>query len=69
MKYQPRSNDRRGGGGQTIKAIQPIDRRPTIIQTLTEKNLNFATYTRVHARAREVGKFQLKSISLLRFVS
>ena len=27
-----------GGGGQTIKAIQPIDRRPTIIQTLTEKN-------------------------------
>ena len=26
-----------GGGGQTIKAVQPIDRRPTIIQTLTEK--------------------------------
>ena len=28
-----------GGGGQTIKAIQPIDRRSIFVLLLTEKNL------------------------------
>ena len=38
------------GGYERCKHIQPIDRRPTRAETLTEKTLNFATSTRVRAR-------------------
>ena len=41
------------GGYERCKHIQPIDRRPTIIQTLTEKKSEFWNiYTRARARAR-----------------
>ena len=53
MQYTAQARITISGGYERCKHIQPIDRRPTIIQTLTEKKSEFWNiYTRARARAR-----------------